>query len=124
MHNSGASDDTDMKLGPVTKLDKRNKIMPEKFDDNVMSENFGVITIFPIDGQFRAIQKPVSGTWSVKRIFSLIAIFYIIKTENKTKKSLTQLSHYCFEQRYYFGQKMLIFLQKILTSAKLRGPWY
>ena len=35
-----------------------------------------------------------------------------------------QLLHYCFEQKYYFGQKALIFLQKIVTSAKLREPWY
>ena len=27
-------------------------------------------------------------------------------------------------QRYYFGQKPLIFENKILTLAKSRGPWY
>ena len=37
-----------MKLGPVTKLDKRNKTTSKKFDDNVMSENCDVIVIFPI----------------------------------------------------------------------------
>ena len=50
-----------MKLGPVTKLDKRNKTTSTKFDDNVMSANYGVIVIFPIYGQFGAIQKPDSG---------------------------------------------------------------
>ena len=30
--------------------------------------------------------------WSVILIFSLIATFYITKTENRTKKSLAQLS--------------------------------
>ena len=50
-----------MKLGPVTKLDKRNKTKSTKFDDNVMSANYGVIVIFPIYGQFGAIQKPDSG---------------------------------------------------------------
>ena len=50
-----------MKLGPVTKLDKRNKTTSTKFDDNVMSVNYGVIVIFPIYGQFGAIQKPDSG---------------------------------------------------------------
>ena len=34
---------------------------------------------------------------SVKLIFSLIVTFYITKTENRTKKSLTKLSQYCFE---------------------------
>ena len=50
-----------MKLGPVTKLDKINKITPKKFDDDVMSENCDVIIIFPIYGQFGAIRKPYSG---------------------------------------------------------------
>ena len=50
-----------MKLGPVTKLDKRNKTTSKKFDDDVMSENCDVIVIFPIYGQFGAIRKPDSG---------------------------------------------------------------
>ena len=35
-----------MKLGPVTKLDKRNKTTSKKFDDDVMSKNCDVIAIF------------------------------------------------------------------------------
>ena len=50
-----------MKLGPVTKLDERNKTPSKKFDDNVMSENYDVIPIFPIFGKFGAIRKPNSG---------------------------------------------------------------
>ena len=50
-----------MKLGPVTKLDKRNKATSNEFDDDVMSENCGVIVIFPISGQFGAIWKSDSG---------------------------------------------------------------
>ena len=37
-----------MNLGPVTKFDKKNKITSKKFDDDVMSENYDVIAIFPI----------------------------------------------------------------------------
>ena len=33
----------------------------------------------------------------VKLIFSLVGTFHFTKTENRTKKSLTQLSHYYFE---------------------------
>ena len=36
-------------------------------------------------------------TESAKVVFSVIVTFFLTKTENKTKKSLTQLSHYCFE---------------------------
>ena len=35
--------DIDMKLGAVTKLDKRNKTASKKFDDDIMLENFDVI---------------------------------------------------------------------------------
>ena len=51
-----------MKLAPVTKLDKRNKITPKKFDDAV---------IFPIYCQFGAIQKPDSGGIACKNYISI-----------------------------------------------------
>ena len=35
-HNSKASNDIDIKLGPVTKLDKRNTETSKKFDDDVV----------------------------------------------------------------------------------------
>ena len=49
-----------MRLGPVTKLDKRNKTSSKNFDDDVMSANYDVIVIFPIYSQFGAIRKPDS----------------------------------------------------------------
>ena len=60
-HNSRISDDIDMKLGPVTKLDKRNKTTSKKFDVDVMSENCDVIVIFQIFGQFGAVRRTGSG---------------------------------------------------------------
>ena len=51
----------DLKLGPVFKLDKRNKTTSKKFDDDVMSANCNVILIFQIYGQFGAIQNLDSG---------------------------------------------------------------
>ena len=50
-----------MKLGPVTKLDKRNKTTSKKFDVDVMSENYDVIVIFRIFVQFGAVRRPDSG---------------------------------------------------------------
>ena len=50
-----------MKLGPVTKLDKRNKTTSKKIDDDVMSENCDVIVIFQIFCQFGAVWRPDSG---------------------------------------------------------------
>ena len=46
-----------MKLGPVTKLDKRNTETSKKFEDDALSTNYDVIVIFPIYGQFGAIRK-------------------------------------------------------------------
>ena len=41
-----------MKLGPVPKLHKKNKITSNKFDDDVISANYDVTVIFQIYGQF------------------------------------------------------------------------
>ena len=58
-----------MKLGPVTKLDKRNKMMPKKLSYDVMSVSCDVIAILPIYGQFGAIQKTDSGCIVCKTYF-------------------------------------------------------
>ena len=58
--NSRYDNDIDIKLRPVTKLDKRNKIPSKQFDNDVMSENYDIIFIFPIYGRFGAIWKPNS----------------------------------------------------------------
>ena len=50
-----------MKLGPVTKLDKRNKQNQKKIDVDVASENYDVIVIFWIFGQSGAVRRPDSG---------------------------------------------------------------
>ena len=87
-----------MKLGAVTKLDKRNKPTSKNFDNDVISGNCDVIVIFQIFSQFGAARRPDSGHRVCKRyVFSKSNLFYLTKTENRTKKSLTQLSHYCFE---------------------------
>ena len=49
-HNSRTSDDIDMKLGAVTKLDKRNISTSKYFDDEVMSGNYNITVIFWIFG--------------------------------------------------------------------------
>ena len=56
-HNSRTSNDIAKKLESVTEFDKRNKKTSKKFDDYFMSTNCDGIVIFPIYGQFEAIQK-------------------------------------------------------------------
>ena len=46
-----------MELGPLNKLDKRNKTTSKEFNDVVISENCDVIVIFPIYSQFGPIWK-------------------------------------------------------------------
>ena len=96
----------------------------QKIDNDVISGNSVVIIIFPIYGQFGAIEKLDSGRIVCKT--SLTVAFYLTKTETRTKKSLTQLWHYCFNVKVlFFFQKVLIFCtQKMLKSAKLIGSWY
>ena len=55
--NSRTGNGIDMKIGPVTKLDKRNKTTPKKFEGDAMSDYCDVIVIFPIFGQFGAIRR-------------------------------------------------------------------
>ena len=62
-----------------------------------MSGDCDVIVIFLIYGQNRAIHKPDSWRTDCKTYISIKVTFYLGKTENKTKKSPTQLTHYCFE---------------------------
>ena len=57
-----------------------------------MSANCDVIVIFLIYGQFGAIRKPDYGGIAAKTCIFINSHLYLIKTQNRTKKSLTQLS--------------------------------
>ena len=85
-----------MKLGPVTKFNKKNKTTSKNFGDNVMLANYDVIVIFPIYGQFGAIWKPDSGRIVCKTYIFINSNVLLTNTENRTKKALMKLSHYCF----------------------------
>ena len=61
-HNFRISNDIDMRLEPVTKLDRRNKTTSKKSDNNIMSINCGVIVIYLIYSQFGAIRKSGFGS--------------------------------------------------------------
>ena len=60
-----------MKLGPVSKLDKKNKTMSKDVGDDVISKDFDVIVIFLLYGQSGAIQKPDSGRIVYKTYISI-----------------------------------------------------
>ena len=55
--NSRNSDDIDMKLGPATKMDKRNKTTSKKSDNDVKSTNCDVIVIWSNPDSGRTVCK-------------------------------------------------------------------
>ena len=96
-HNSRTSNDIDIKLEPVTKLDKRSTTTSKKLYDSVMLGNCDVIVIFQIYDQFGAIRTKESGRFVCNTYIFIISNLISYKNENRTKKSLTQLSYYCNE---------------------------
>ena len=89
-----------------------------------MSANCDVVVIFSIYGQLEQSGSHIPDTNFVKLTFPLIVTFCVTEIENRTKKSLTQLSQYWLSKGILYWQKNVDFLQKMLTSAKLRGSWY
>ena len=84
-----------MKLGPVTKLDRKNREMSKKLTmtpcQQMSLSNSGLMTNLEQSGSW------IPDVWSVKVSFSLIVTFYLTKTEYISGQSLTQLSYYCFQ---------------------------
>ena len=86
-----------MKLGPVTNLDKRNKTTSKK---KMMMSCWQIVTslsFFQFMANLEQFKIWIPDAESVKVTFSLRVTFYLTKTENRIKKSLTHLSQYCFE---------------------------
>ena len=86
-----------MKLGPVTKLDKRNKTTSKKFDDDACRKIVTSLSFFGFLANLEQSKGRIPDTKFAKITFPLIVAFCIKKTENRTIKSITQLSHYDFE---------------------------
>ena len=92
-HSSWVSDDIDMKLGPVNKLDKRNKTGSKKTCRWPHVSNYGVIIIFPIYCQFGAIRKPDSGLIVCKTNIFIKSKFLSYRKWKTNLKSLYHRSH-------------------------------
>ena len=86
-----------MKLGPVTKLDKRNKTTSKNLTLTLCRKFVTLFTFFGFLAKLEQFGGRIPDTESAKVMFSVIVTFCLTKTENRTKKSLIQLSHYCFE---------------------------
>ena len=60
-------------------------------NDAIMSENCDVIVVFGFLANLEQSGGRIPETESTKAMFSLIIIFFLIKTENRTKKYLAHL---------------------------------
>ena len=71
-----------MKLGPVTKLDKKNKAMPKQFD---------VIAFFQFVANFEPSGSRIPHAFYIKLTFSITKTFVLqkLKTELKNHSSHT-----------------------------------
>ena len=85
-----------MKLGPVTKLDKRNKTS-KKLTMTSCQKIVTPLSFFRFLANLEQSGGRIPDTESAKVMISVKVTFGLTKTENRTKISLTQLSHYCFE---------------------------
>ena len=66
-----------MKLGPVTKLDKRKTTTSKNLSGDVVSTNYDVIVILMID--LEQSGNRIQDAWSMILTFSLIAAIYLKK---------------------------------------------
>ena len=55
-----------MKLGPVTKLYKRNTATSKKLDDDVLSANYDAIVIFRFMSNLEQFGSRISDAWSAE----------------------------------------------------------
>ena len=110
-HNSWTSDDIGMKLGPETKLDKRNKNLPKK-----------IWRWCPV--LFWAIWKPYSRRIVCKTYIFINYNFLSYKNWQQNQKIFNTALALLLWVKVLFWSQNANFLQKMLTSAKLRGTWY
>ena len=110
----------DIKRGPVTKLDKRNKTTLIKFDNDAMSANCDVIVICPVYGQFGAIRKPDSGNPALKLTFALLATYYLLQKLKTELKNLQHSSHTIALKKGTIFAKNAEFLQKNDDISKIK----
>ena len=115
-HNSITNYDIDMKLGPATKLKKRNTATSKTMTS--CQQIVTPLSFFPTMANLQPSRSKIPDLWCLKLTFSLTKTFYFTKTENRAKKSLTQLSCYCF--KVVLQPKMLIFCKKNVDISKIK----
>ena len=95
--NSRTSDDIVMKLASVTKLDKRNKTTSKKLMMTSCQQTVTSFSFFEFMANLEPSRRRIPDAEFVKLTFPLQVTVSRTNTESRTKKSLAQISHYCFK---------------------------
>ena len=75
-----------MKVGPVSKIYKRNTATSRTINDDVMLTNFYVVVIFQFKVNLERSESRIQDVWSLIFLFSLTVTFYLTKTDSRTKR--------------------------------------
>ena len=75
-----------MKVGPVSKIYKRNMATSRTINDDVMLTNFYVVVIFQFKVNLERSESRIQDVWSLIFLFSLTVTFYLTKTDSRTKR--------------------------------------
>ena len=120
-HNSRTSNDIDMNLGPVTKIDKRNKTKSKNWQRRHV-RNLLYHCLF--SNLWPLWNNPEVSFRMPSFIFSLIGTLYLTKTENRVKKISSTALTLLVWVKVLVSSKKLIFYKKMLITAKLKEPRY
>ena len=109
-----------MKLGPVTKIDKKRKTTSKNFDDDVMSGSCDVIVIFPIYSQFGAIWMSDSRCIVCKTYIFINSNLLSYKNWKQNWKSSNTALTLLLWVKVLFWPKNADFLQKYAYISKIK----
>ena len=84
-HNIRTSHGIDMKLGSVTKPNKRSTTTSKKLNDDVMPKNCDIIFFIRFMVNLHPFRIWIPNLWFINLTFSLTITFYLTKLENKTQ---------------------------------------
>ena len=120
-HNLRTCDDIDMKLGPVTKFDKRNKTTSKKLTMTSCQKIVMSLLFFWFLAKLEQSRYRIPDTESAKVMFLVIATFFLTKLKIELKHPKHSF-HTITLRKGTFMDKKHKFFEKMLTSAKLRLP--
>ena len=113
-----------MKVGPVSKLEKRNTAILKKILTMALYQNCVVIVILWIYGQFGAIRKSGSGRKVYKNYIFINSNLLSYKNWKQNYRISNAALILILWVNVLFFTKNADFLQRNLTSSKFRGSAY